>query len=1127
MPASRNEDTDKLFLKPINRNLSFEYIWDEIDKNFARVAEFLETFGRNTRIEHFTAQQGQEVFVLAGQYNLRRNCLSVYVNNIRQWLDTGFIETTKDTFKLVTPASAGDKVVAVYTRYYTLMDDLPEQYSNLITQINEDVSKANDAVSQLNAALVVIESYIHGGTGTRAGEDYDNAKYWAEEAYRNATESWKDKSLDAEDISYKSITVGQELDADRREIDRLTEKFRNLSCTDVRYGAGTIDQAINGIVERMNSLTEKYREIFGEDSVGSVIIANRDNIQRIQNYLDRFSAENVSYRDSTVKDFLDEKSSSISSILEDVATLQEDMELLKTSGVSSDADSISYNGGTVGTELGRINEKIREISRTLDGSNIDPSRISFQDSNLADILEDLQDLVAGLSSTDIRHGTSNVGQALDDLNSKVSLIDEIKGKMDEIEEAIENSETVEGLSVSVSQLRTLVSSLKSSDIRHGDSTVKDALDAIGDRISSLRSVDVKYGTSTVGATLDSILMDIRNLETDDILHKGKNLSDKIDEIDSDISDLKQGSSDSETIASLQAAISELTKKVQELENQGGSSEIADGAEAHNQVFSGKSLGSEITEDQISSIANGTFSGMAVGDYWTNSDGEKFRIAGFDLLMGVGPSNISEIVSNDVSLQVANSLLQTFADEDENYQIDFHHVIVVPDIVLSSGKFPEAFSVIEGEDTQPSDTGGEDTQPPDTQPEDTQPEEVLVEYDEEGSYSETFLYGGEYVGIDTGGEDTQPPDTQPSDTSTGGEDTQTGGEDTHLEDTQPEDISGILLDVDGAYSEELRYNNEKSSSDTSTGGEDTQPSDTSTSGEDTQTGGEDTQPPDTQPEDISGVLLSVDGAYNVNLFYNEEKAEETQTGGEDTQPSDTSTSGEDTTPESNEFQNWVNVDALFDDNMSYNGERTSEEEITQSEDTQPEDTQTGDDTQPSDTQSEDSSFNGKSEYDNDMEYNGESENETISSGNIQVESPSETVEGENSSFSLNTFSDEEEFDESSNNPFDEEFNLSFVSKGHRASWYAKTPSGWRKVDGCLLNEISVFGTKVLGNQEATELTTQFPIFRLSPERIRVGRSYWLSDKSGEGDEYCEVSQNGSASKISKLQNSGFRPFFMIK
>lgn len=82
---------------------------------------------------------------------------------------------------------------------------------------------------------------------------------------------------------------------------------------------------------------------------------------------------------------------------------------------------------------------------------------------------------------------------------------------------------------------------------------------------------------------------------------------------------------------------------------------ADGAGAHNSVYVGKSLGTEVTADQYAAIADGTFRGLYIGDYWTRSS-VVWRLAGFDYWLHAGDTECTD-----------------------------HHAVIVPDGFIGEAK----------------------------------------------------------------------------------------------------------------------------------------------------------------------------------------------------------------------------------------------------------------------------------------------------------------------------------------------------------------------------------------------------------------------------------------------------------
>lgn len=62
-----------------------------------------------------------------------------------------------------------------------------------------------------------------------------------------------------------------------------------------------------------------------------------------------------------------------------------------------------------------------------------------------------------------------------------------------------------------------------------------------------------------------------------------------------------------------------------------------GAGAHNSIYRGKNLGSSVTDAQWAAIADGSFTDLYIGDYWTIG-GVNYRIAAFDYYLNSGDTN---------------------------------------------------------------------------------------------------------------------------------------------------------------------------------------------------------------------------------------------------------------------------------------------------------------------------------------------------------------------------------------------------------------------------------------------------------------------------------------------------------
>jgi hypothetical protein len=95
----------------------------------------------------------------------------------------------------------------------------------------------------------------------------------------------------------------------------------------------------------------------------------------------------------------------------------------------------------------------------------------------------------------------------------------------------------------------------------------------------------------------------------------------------------------------------LAKKVNEPMDAKVAPLLFNNAGAHNAIYRGKSLGTSVTSAQYAAIANGTFTDMYIGDYWTIG-GVNYRIAAFDYYLNCGDTSCTK-----------------------------HHVVLVPDTCL--------------------------------------------------------------------------------------------------------------------------------------------------------------------------------------------------------------------------------------------------------------------------------------------------------------------------------------------------------------------------------------------------------------------------------------------------------------
>lgn len=241
----------------IDRTKTWGAIFDTIDENFKKADEMISTIGTRIRIEKYTATANQTLFTLTSEYNTARNCLAVYVNGSRQWLDSGFTETSTTSFTLVTPCQEGDRVVAVYNQYYTLSDVTNDEFNNVLTQIEANLVIANENAMNAKADGTKAQSYAVGGTSSRDGEDTDNAKYYASQAEASATAAAA-SAADAEGVTSFNGRQGV-----------VTSKLGDYTTAQVTHDGVALDTVIQSLQQNQGG-TYKPDYEFGVDDDGYV-----------------------------------------------------------------------------------------------------------------------------------------------------------------------------------------------------------------------------------------------------------------------------------------------------------------------------------------------------------------------------------------------------------------------------------------------------------------------------------------------------------------------------------------------------------------------------------------------------------------------------------------------------------------------------------------------------------------------------------------------------------------------------------------------------------------------------------------------------------------------------------------
>ena len=443
----------KVSLSKLNRSNTFEKIFDCIDSNFTKLANVINSGSLNTsiEIEEFIATEYQTNFTLQDTFIPGTNALTVYVNNARQWENSGFEEVGNQAFMLTTPAELGTLVKAVYIRtdpeYIKIDnvyddDDIEDSSSTSSSSSGgtgvhvsaTDVSKVNEAIRQIESMMIEVQSYVHGGTGSRRGESTDNATYLFNECQRMVREI---RTL-RDELKTTGYTVNDSGDVLVAELD----------ATMIAYGQSTVDntlkgfeltlQALQSLINSVDSARVKYKNTTVELKIDSIVALLSDFNNRLEN--------------TTVPTDVEEQ----------IQRLQNNVTALSraVSGTIS-ANSIVYDdtGLTIVDELSSIERSIR----TLD------TKLNRESANISDEIEDTNKSIERLSrsitnlSEELTTEESNLDRLTRTVNGLISDIDALKTS--EEDDTISSDKISVGrinLTEKLNQLTTFVTNLENS-----------------------------------------------------------------------------------------------------------------------------------------------------------------------------------------------------------------------------------------------------------------------------------------------------------------------------------------------------------------------------------------------------------------------------------------------------------------------------------------------------------------------------------------------------------------------------------------------------------------------------------------------------------------------------------------
>ena len=225
----------------------------------------------------------------------------------------------------------------------------------------------------------------------------------------------------------------------------------------------------------------------------------------------------------------------------------------------------------------------------------------------------------------------------------------------------EDFETTTGAQSKANTAETNANSYTDGAVR----TNEEIQDVIGALVQAGANVSIDYDDVANTLTISSSFTNTQRSDEEiqdvvgALVQGGSNVTASYDDVSNTLTisatDTNTQRSDSEIQDVVQPLFNEVDNSLANIINK-----LPDNAGAHNSIYRGVYLGSEVTTEQYDAISNGTFEDLYIGDYWTIG-GVNYRIAAFNYYYNAGDAALT---NNHVTL-VPDDNLYTHAMNDTN------------------------------------------------------------------------------------------------------------------------------------------------------------------------------------------------------------------------------------------------------------------------------------------------------------------------------------------------------------------------------------------------------------------------------------------------------------------------------
>lgn len=326
-------------LKPFqsvdNKGYSFSQVWKIYDAQFKQIYDFLVSLGDKYIVE--TIPKGTDnVINLSHAYT--SNQIFVYINEVIQWKDIDYQETTSTSITLLKPREYEDNIKVIFIKSNTLTDNLENYIKELQDKIQLITDTYNNAV-KINNTFIELYNRLEQRKHYYTNDEVSNALVAMESASKSANASATSASQSATSAKNAETLANQyanSLKTIQTNVANATNSA-NASATSASQSATSAKNAENLAKDSANTLSNVIQQVSSYKTSASQSASNA-----------KTSETNAKTSETNAKSYLDQ-----TKVLSDKAmALDAKGYLLKSDiGSANSAAKLDSNSQVLATEL--------------------------------------------------------------------------------------------------------------------------------------------------------------------------------------------------------------------------------------------------------------------------------------------------------------------------------------------------------------------------------------------------------------------------------------------------------------------------------------------------------------------------------------------------------------------------------------------------------------------------------------------------------------------------------------------------------------------------------------------------------------------------------------------------------